>query len=238
MPLESHVISGGEYSRSAWYCPGPSDQSHPLCIFLDGEHYHRDMAALPILEKLLAEPGMPPLSLLFISHVGTAADQQDYAACRTADYTCNDRYARFIAEDVVRWATARSAGTQAEGNLICGLSLSGLQSAYITFRHPRVFRACLSQSGSFWWLADRDVRLPTTQARFWLSVGDQETATRVAHAQGLFQEISQMAGVERAAEEFSKNGATVHYHRFAGGHAIAPWQAELPEALRWLMATS
>jgi len=194
------------------------------------------MNAQPVLEELLAEPGMPPLSLLFISHVGVGGGAEDYAACRTADYTCNDHYAKFVAEEVLQWAKSRNTGIQARDHVICGLSLSGLESAYIAFRHGNVFSAALSQSGSFWWLQGRDIRLPTTTAKFWLSVGDQETANSVTHSPELIQKISQIAGVEQAAEEFRRLGGTVHYHRYPGGHAPAPWRAELPSALRWLLA--
>jgi len=175
MKLEQHVISSGEYSRNIWYHAGPEDTPHSLCIFLDGEHYTRDVDALPVLEALLGEPGMPSLSLLFVSHVSSDPGQVDYA-CRHADYACNERYARYIATDVALWAQARNKGIRATGHLICGLSLSGLQAAYVTCRHPQTFSLCLSQSGSFWWLDGKEDRLSPTAAKFWLSVGDQETA--------------------------------------------------------------
>jgi len=235
MKLEPHVITGRDYSRIVWYRPGPTDRPHALCVFLDGEHYHRDMDALPLLESLLAESGMPPLSLLFISHVGVGGGAADYAACRMADYTCNDRYARFVAEDVVHWAKARNPGIRDRDHVICGLSLSGLESSYITLRHNEVFSAALSQSGSFWWLQNRELLLPPTTAKFWLSVGDQEVATGVAHSPELFQEISQIAGVEQAARKFRQLGGNVRYQPYPGGHAPAPWRADLAPALRWLL---
>ena len=35
--------------------PGPADRVHPLCLFLDGEHYLRDMDCLSIIDKLIAD---------------------------------------------------------------------------------------------------------------------------------------------------------------------------------------
>jgi enterochelin esterase-like enzyme len=96
MKLEQHVISSVEYSRNIWYHAGPQDTPHSLCIFLDGEHYTRDVDALPVLKALLGERGMPSLSLLFVSHVSSDPGQVDYA-CRHADFACNERYARYIA---------------------------------------------------------------------------------------------------------------------------------------------
>jgi enterochelin esterase-like enzyme len=237
MSLEQHVISSGEYSRTIWYRAGPRDEPHSLCIFLDGEFYTRDVDALPVLEALLGERGMPSLSLLFVSHGSTDPSQVDHAS-RHADYACNRRYARYIATDVAQWAQARNTGIRAAGHLICGLSLSGLQAAYVTCRHPQTFSRCLSQSGSFWWLAGKEDRLSPTGAKFWLSVGDQETAENVSHSPELFQKISQIAGVERAAATIRQLGGTVRYHRYSGGHDPASWRQELAPALRWLLTPS
>jgi enterochelin esterase-like enzyme len=188
----------------------------------------RDVDALPILNELQASGVIPPLTCLFISSVG--------AAERHADYTCNDRYAKFIAEDVVRWARERNGGIQSHDNIVCGLSLSGLASAYVTLRYPAVFSFALCQSGSFWWLKDKDVSLPRTKAKFWLSVGDKETTTGLTHApSGLFQEISQIDGVERAVRQLEALGATVKYNLHPGPHSTAPWREELPDALKWLI---
>jgi enterochelin esterase-like enzyme len=236
MLLERHVISAGEFSRTVWYHAGPQDKSHPLCIFLDAEHYLRDMDARPVLEELLGEHGMPPLSLLFVSHVSSDPTHADYA-CRMVDYTCNAGYAKFIAEDVMQWAQDRNIGIRPARNVICGLSLSGLQSAYLALQYSRVFSSSLSQSGSFWWLSGQNIPLPATRAKFWLSVGDQETAEGVSHSPDLFQKISQIAGVEQFAEEIGRLGGTVHYHKYSGGHAPAPWRAELTPALRWLLTS-
>ncbi|HET9944159.1 MAG TPA: alpha/beta hydrolase-fold protein [Actinomycetes bacterium] len=234
MRLEQHVVSSGEYSRSIWYHAGPQDTPHALCIFLDGEHYTRDLDALPVLEALLGERGMPPLSLVFVSHVSSDPGQADYAG-RQTDFACNERYARYIATEVAQWAQARNKGIRATGHLICGLSLSGLQAAYVTCRHPGTFTRCLSQSGSFWWLDGKEDRLSPTAAKFWLSVGDQETAEDVSHSPELFQKISQVAGVERAAASIEELGGTVRLHKFSGGHGPAPWREELAPALRWLL---
>ena len=235
MSLEQHVIASDGYSRTVWYHAGPQGTPHSLCVFLDGEHYLRDLDALPVLEALLGERGLPSLSLLFVSHVSSDPDQADYA-CRQADYVCNERYARYIATDVAQWARARNTGIRAAGHLICGLSLSGLQAAYVTCRHPETFSMCLSQSGSFWWLDGKEDCLSPTAARFWLSVGDEETAENVSHSPKLFQQVSQIAGVERAAANLRQLGGTVHRHTFSGGHAPVSWRQELAPALRWLLS--
>jgi GNAT superfamily N-acetyltransferase len=73
----------------------------------------------------------------------------------------------------------------------------------------------------------------------WLSVGDQETESGVAHPPtDLFQAVSQIEGVERAARRFEGLGATVRHHVYEGGHGIAWFREGLSPALRWLVGNS
>ena len=188
-------------------------------MFLDAEHYLRDLDCLPLIGEV---PELEPMTCVFVSHENSAA--------RHVDYPCNESYARFIAEDVVGRVTAKKGG-----HLVCGLSLSGLASAFVCLRYPEVFGGALCQSGSFWWMVQNGVEIPRTNARFWLSVGDEETATGVSHPpSGMRQEISQIEGVRVVADRLRKRGGDVNCHEFSGGHKAAPWRAELAEALRWL----
>jgi len=234
MPLEQHLIrdSTGQYERTAWLLRGPSDRPHRLCIFLDAEHYLRDMDASPILIDLQARGEIPPVTCVFISHASGAA--------RHEDLTWNDRYTRFIGEDVVQWANQHQPNLRSSDNVICGLSLSGLAGAHVALKYPQTFAYSLCQSASFWWknawLMEQFQALGPTRTRFWLSVGTEETAVGVSHPpSGLRQDMSQIEGVENAARQLKAIGAAVHYHLFTGGHAIAPWKAELPDAFRWLL---
>jgi len=226
MELHKHLLEG-EYVRDVWIAPGPQNESHPLCLFLDAEHYIRDLQAFPIIEELSESGSIPPATFVFVSHVSGAARHEDYA--------CSDRYSKFIEEDVVAWAREQAPGIRANDNLIGGLSLSGLAAAHIALRRPDLFSYVLAQSGSFWWLADNPIEMPTTHSRFWLSVGDEETATEVSHPPtGLFQRVSQIEGVHSMAERLETLGATVNVNVYSGGHAAAPWRAELVPALTWL----
>jgi enterochelin esterase-like enzyme len=114
MTPEEHVIpsSSGEYARKGWLVPGPQGMPQKLCIFLDAEFYLDRMDTLLLLADLEAAHASPPATYLFISHVNGAA--------RHADYPCNPRYARFLANDVVRWIKARNEMIQENGHLICG----------------------------------------------------------------------------------------------------------------------
>ncbi len=139
--------SSGEYARKVWLAPGVNDDDmtgpRKLCLFLDAEYYLDKMALLPTLFALQADGIVPRLACLFVSNVDSAA--------RHADYTCNPRFTEFIAKDVVNWAREQCSEITPNGHIICGLSLSGLASAYLSLTHPELFPYALCQSGSFWW---------------------------------------------------------------------------------------
>ena len=204
-----------------------------LGVFLDGGYYVNRMHAPATLEALQKEGMIEPMTCLFVSHVdGTA---------RHEDLTCNPDYAAFIARDVVGWMRARRPQLVKGGHLIAGPSLGGLASAFIALQHPHVFAGCLSQSGSFWWqeewLTKHLQEMPHSQLRFWLSVGDQETASGVSHPPtGLRQEVTQVAACERFAKALAMKHHRVLYRVFEGGHEFGPWRDELPNALQWLLS--
>lgn len=227
---ERHIIRSacGRYERHVWFAPGLSDGRHELAVFLDGEFYLHDMDCLAVIREGMTAGRLPSMSCAFVSFLDPES--------RHEDYTCNPQYSRFIAEDVVTWATQRDERITVREHLICGLSLSGLAAAYTVMQHPGTFSSALCQSGSFWWLADHAVSFPSTRARLWLSVGTQETEAGVTHPPtGLFQRVSQIEGVETAARDFESRGATVHYNLYSGGHSFAAWREELAPALRWLV---
>jgi enterochelin esterase family protein len=229
MELEEHIVRSEDcgFQRVVWYVPVVDAEG--TCVFLDGEFYLRELDPVATFERLTAEGLAPRASLVFVSHVD--------AAHRHAELTCNRAFARFVAEDVLLWA-ARRAGTDPNvAQAICGLSLSGLQAAYTASSFPGRFDKVVAQSGSFWWLHGREFEWPEARGRFWLSVGDEETASGVSHPpSSLWQGVSQIDGVRGAAEMLEANGAEVKLRLYRGGHAMAPWKEELGDALTWIYA--
>jgi len=233
MDIEQFEIKGKDYTRAAWFLPGPS-QKHRLCVVLDGEHYLKSMNMLSILQESMAAGRIPQMSVVFLSHNG--------AQSRHEDYICHERFARYVAEDVVSWARGQLSSIVNERHLVCGVSLSGLASAHIALTFPQVFSSALCQSGSFWWSRKHFAGLPGNYApiesRFWLSVGDKEVDEDVHHPPtNMHQEFSQIVGVQSAADALKARGATVNYHLFHGGHEFGPWTAELGDALQWLVGS-
>jgi enterochelin esterase-like enzyme len=189
------------------------------------------VGALATLEKAIADARIPPMSFIFVPSNGPQS--------RHEDFVCNDRYARFVAEDILQWARNRLDSIRGEGNLVCGLSLSGLASAHASLRYPKVFSSALSQSGSFWWNDRRFASFargyPDIESRHWLSVGDEEIQENVSHPPtGMHQGVSQITGVQSAVDALRAGGAQVRHHVYRGGHAFDPWRDELTDALQWL----
>jgi enterochelin esterase family protein len=232
--LEEHTVidPATGYARLVRLQRGPSGASHRLCLFLDGEHYWRDLDAVPLLNAMALAGEIPAMTFAFVGHVSAAA--------RHEDYTCNEHYGQFIDKTVMTWLRREVPSLQEHDHVVAGLSLSGLMAAYLTLKYPRHFSGCLSQSGSHWWEHERFAQMARGQApigaRFWLSVGDQETQVNVKHPPtGLHQEISQIEGVQRAAQVLKGIGGTVRFHEYQGGHSIQCWREELSAALRWVL---
>jgi len=171
------------------------------------------------------------MTIALVGHVSSAA--------RHEDYTYNESYARFIGDTVVPWLNKEVPGLNDSGHVICGMSLSGLMSVYLTLQYPQHFSGCISQSGSHWWKHEWFAEIAKSKspidARFWLSVGNQETEVNIKHPPtDILQEISQIQGVEEASLVLKENSGEVHYHQYHGGHSYQPWLDELGPALQWV----
>ena len=234
MEIKEHIVQSSccEYSRRVWLLNDDDETDQKLCVFLDAEYYLDHLHAQSVIGDLRRQDIIPPVTCVFVSHLDAEARHYDYA--------CNDQYSGFIAHDVSRWAGVRVAGVSLSDSLICGLSLSGLASAYLALKYPRIFSRALCQSGSFWWNHEWLVKNAGpdegSRSRFWVSVGDKEAEAGISHPPtGLYQGVSQLAASTRMAETLSKADISVNYHLFAGGHETGPWQEELPSALAWLL---
>ncbi|WLD13978.1 alpha/beta hydrolase [Planctellipticum variicoloris] len=216
-------------SRRIWL--QPSADAACCWIFLDAELYLDRVGAVQIVEQLLKDGGLPPVTFAYISSLDAAA--------RHRDYTCSDDYATFLIREVIPWIE-QSQG-RFERYYLGGLSLSGLAAAYALCRHPGVFSGGLCQSPSAWWndewLTAAIASQPARPGRLWVSVGNQELQQGVSHPPtGLFQQTSQLDSVRRLVRQLETSFSQVRSHEYDGGHDPACWAAELPDALTWVLA--
>jgi len=217
-------------SRQAVYYPATAGASKDCLLFLDGELYTDRVKAPVILNESQASGLLSPVACVYLPNVS--------AAGRHADYTCNEDFASFLAEEVTQWIEREVA--QFERLFLCGLSLSALQAVFTTLRHPGVFAGVLAQSPSAWW-EDEWLRnaLPTMSAppqRMWISVGLQELQTNASHPPTpLLQKASQLDSVRRLSSALKGGGHDVYSNEYNGGHDSPYWAAELPQSLAWLI---
>jgi enterochelin esterase family protein len=220
---KAEVITEGEIlsdwlsePRKVWIHPARATKD--CLVFLDGELY---------TDRVKAPETVRAATCIYLPNVS--------AAGRHADYTCNERFASFVAE-LPHWIDQHVASF--DRFFLCGLSLSGLAAVFVSLRHPGIYSGVLSQSPSAWWNAEwLCTSLPRGQrGRFWMSVGTQELQENVTHPPtGLLQRASQLDSVRRLAQAMAASGQVVRLAEYEGGHDPACWARELPEALAWLL---
>lgn len=201
-----------------------------LCVILDAEFYLDRFGAVDALNSTSGNKDFDETDFVFVSHVDSER--------RHHGYCCSDDFAAQIAIDLMGSLIGRFPSLQRSGNLVCGLSLSGLASAHIKMMYPRVFSGALCQSGSFWW--NQEWLTTQTQhggsGRFWISVGSKETDFGISHPPtGLRQEVSQIDACRRFADSLKRSEYEVTFRVYEGGHDFPSWKSEFLEALAWLL---
>lgn len=220
--------------RTVWIRePADPAGARHLTIFLDAELYRDRIGVDQVIDWLAARRAVADSWFVFVS---AATVEAHWVEC-----PCHPPFARFVVEELLPWLAHRFPGTASVGNkVLVGLSYTGLAAAYVVRQYPGVFRKVIAQSGSFWWNGGRIVdlyrelpqRVPT---EFFLDVGAKETATNVRHRDDVLQMVSQVAGVRAFRDELLRQGHTVEYVEFDGGHEAAGWRSSLPAALRWAL---
>lgn len=216
--------------RKAWVRLAPSGDAKDCLLFLDGELFTDRVKAPERIREAQSVGVLPPMNCVLLSSVS--------AAHRQVDYICNENFASFVTTDMPRWIE-REVGRY-DRLFLCGLSLSALQAVFTALRSPGVFAGVLSQSPSAWWQDEWLVSSLTPAAakanHFWLSVGTHEVQENVSHPPTpLIQKTSQLASVRRLAKRMTEAGHEIHCHEYDGGHDPVCWNAELPQALVWLL---
>ena len=236
MNLQASTIASRRLDRTyrLWTSCFESAESNDLILFLDGEFYLERINTCAHLERLQAAGTIPQVRAVFVSHVDAAARHRDFA--------CSTEYTAFLVDELLPWIAQHQ---QASNNdvLLAGLSLSGLAAAYAAVEYPATFSRVLCQSPSAWWndewLAAHVRERTPSSSRFWISVGTEETEEDVRHEPtAMHQRSSQLDSCRRLAAAVADRSSATRFETFAGGHDMACWDRELPEAITWLYADS
>ncbi|MET9594404.1 enterochelin esterase [Streptomyces sp. NPDC006516] len=210
-------------TRRVWLYEPPTAPGHPeelpVLVLLDGEHWQPQLGLANLLDNLIADGRIPPVSALLPDSVDSGT--------RWTHLTCRPEFVAFLADELLPWAAERLPVTgDPARTVVAGQSLGGLCAAYAAVSAPGRFGNVLAQSGSFWWpdgpraewLTDRIARTPRLPVRFWLSFGEQEWVALPAARR--LREVLKVAGYEDA-----------RYREFNGGHDYLCWRTELADGL-------
>ena len=228
------AILNNERMAAVYTPPGYRGDATPygLLVVFDGIAYTATaMVPTPvILDNLIARNRIAPMIAVVLSNVTTTS--------RSDELPCNPRFADFLASEVVPWARQNyNVTTDPSRIIVAGSSLGGLAATYAAFRHPEVFGAVLSQSGSFWWKPEGDKggewltgqfkASPKLPVRFYLDVGLMEG--------GGASDASDMVTVNRRMRDVLRaKGYQLFYQEFNGGHEYANWRGTFADGLLFL----
>lgn len=231
--IQSAILAN---ERSVWiYTPpgyGEPDVDYGLLLLLDGESYLRPEAPGPaILDNLIAGKRIQPVVAVGIGNV---------PGKRTTELTCNEAFARFLAEELVpRIRASFRVSRDPHRTVIGGSSFGALTAAFGALRYPGVFGNVLSQSGSYWWKPAGDsefewlTRLysegPRQRVRFYVEVGLMESS------QFPDGRPTQVAANRRFQNVLRSRGYQIAYSEFNGDHSMLNWRGSLAVGLMELL---
>jgi enterochelin esterase family protein len=160
------------FQRSVYLYRPVSDEPTPLLVVFDGQDYLRRAKLPTILDNMIAQRRIRPLSLAMIAHGGRN---------RFIEYACSEATVGFINCTILPLARKELNLLDIEKNPgaygVMGASMGGLSSLYIALRKPEIFGNVLSQSGSFYpEFVIYDLLRQSTRKdiRVWLGVGRLE----------------------------------------------------------------
>ena len=220
------------YTPPGYRSDGPDND---LLMVFDGGVYLSDIPLPAFLDSLTALQKMRP----------TVAVMMDNAsgATRLADLANHERFAQFMATELVPWARRNwKLSTDPHRATLTGSSAGGLASAFIALRHPELFANVLSQSGAFWrgaegtneapfeWVTSQYAASPKVEVRFFLDVGSTESRGAIGGTAPSILDANR-----RLRDTLRAKGYDVTYTEVPGGvHAPQTWGPRMPFGLEWI----
>jgi len=213
--IDSKVF--GDKRRIQIYLPPGATSSKrrfPVLYFQDGSDYIKRAKAIEIQQNLVAAGKTDAFIMVFV-------DYKD----RTAEYWANDKYAEFLATEVVPLVDRYQTVAAREARAIIGASLGGVTSFWTALKYPQLFSRVGAQSSSFWIDNERVVKelakldKNKTQFRFYIDDGAFESTD----------------DSRRVNVMLRGKGFPVVYRESETGHNWTAWRDRLAEAFIALM---
>lgn len=215
--------------RKIWIQKSNSYTSPSLIIFLDGELYLK-MGTGELITKY--KFSNRSIIACFVSSI----DRQT----RFNENACYYPFVQCIANELIPWLKKETEYTfDPEKSIICGLSLTGLTSAFAGFVLQAQFRKIICQSGAFWWndewLTKKIKCNNLDNLSFYLCVGNKETQACIGHYPGFYQTISQLDSNRRIRDVLIEKKIKTVYTEVEGSHSLSTWKSTLPNALHHMI---
>jgi enterochelin esterase family protein len=228
--ITSHTINSSFLNQTrTFYVYQPPGQlvgeKLPSVYFQDGTDFLNIIDAPALLDRLIAGRQVPPLIAVFMLPI-----------IRDEDYTLNEAYADFMAEELAPFIQANfDADPAPDKTAVLGPSLAGLAAVHTAVLHPEVFGLAAGQSGAYsvndGALLRRIAGQGAPGVRFYLVVGSYETAVSGSADVGNLLEANR-----QLADILEDKGYPYLYEELPQGHSWGLWEATIGRALEYLLA--
>jgi glucoamylase len=196
------------YARAAG-----AGERYPVLYLQDGSEYATRARAAAVADQLIAGGKIAPFIIVFVNPVD-----------RFKEYWANDRFAAFMATELVPFVDARYRTRAArEGRALMGASLGGVISVWTAIKHPDVFARVAGQSTAF---QIDDERVVTTLAA--LEPMRRDRPLKFYFDVGMLEPIWKVN--RRVRVLLAGKGYPVAYREAAAGHNWTSWRDQLAEA--------
>ncbi len=204
-----------------------TSRDYNYIVINDGEDYIKHLSVKNILDNLIDEN-------LIESTIAILVESTDD---RHEEYSCNEKYCKFISDDLIKWLNKelRVKDTR-ESRTIAGLSLGGLTSSFVALKYSNVFSKVLAQSGSFWF---EPTDYKEKNNRCWLSreykKANIETLDVYLDVGTLECKNVMQKNVNDMYDVLKEKGHTVKLKYFRSGHDYLSWGQSFAEGLKHLL---
>ena len=139
--VPTRLLDGGKRELQIYLPPGhaQSSERYPVLYLQDGRDYLDRTVAAGIADDLINQGRVKPFIIVFVNPID-----------RTREYWANDRFADFMATELVPHVDARyRTRAERDGRALLGASLGGVISVWTALRHPDLFARVGGQSSAF-----------------------------------------------------------------------------------------
>jgi enterochelin esterase family protein len=210
------LLEGGKRRIQVYLPPAyalNAGERYAVLYLQDGSEYATRARAAVIAEQLIDAGRVAPFIIVFVDPVE-----------RFKEYSANDKFADFMAKELVPFVDARYR-TRAErgARAVMGASLGGVISVWTAIRHPDVFARVAGQSSAF---QIEDERVVTALAG--LETMPRARPLKFYFDVGLLEPIWKVN--RRVRVLLAGKGYPVAYVEAAAGHNWTSWRDQLAHA--------